>query len=55
MLVFAIEGPRNISEENNKEGIETIFKTSVSSISGGKYYRFDYIASWIALLRFTYS
>ena len=32
-------------EENNKERIETIFKTPVSSISSGKYYRFNDFAS----------
>ena len=34
-------------EENNKEGIETTFKTQVSSVSGGEYYRFDDFVSWI--------
>ena len=28
-------------EENNKEGIKTIFKTPVSSVSGDKYYQLD--------------
>ena len=30
-----------IWKENNKEGIEIGFKTPVSFVSGGRYYRFD--------------
>ena len=44
---YWITGAKRISmyaltwEENNKEGIETIFITPVSSVSGDKYYRLD--------------
>ena len=40
-----IKSTNKIWEENDKEGFETTFKTSVSSVSGGKYYRFhDFVS-----------
>ena len=64
-LVMVAFSPRSVfnnvkSETSSKiiksgkkmtEGIETSFKTQVSSVSGGKYFRFDDFVSWIARRR----